>query len=123
MQQSGEWVPIERAGVEGWHTGMTLATVPSDKTHIIVEHDAPPRRSSPRWYTESRRFLLENGLEPLNDLARSGKDASLHRLLFWDENIYQDHVCRQTHQCILFKGTNSPVLAVHEQADGQNGCA
>jgi len=50
----------------------------------------------------------------MNSMARSGKDASPHHLLFWDKNLYQP----QRIGCVSFMGTNSPMVLTKTRAEG-----
>lgn len=103
-----EWLRVENVKIPEWSNEMTIDTI-EEKTNGqtlvlgLYYKDGKMQTSGKRlWYTESRDFLMKNGIQPLNEIAQSGKDACLHDKLFWDENLYQ----RQG----SFMGTVSPVL-------------
>lgn len=114
---SGEWVPIEDTGIDGWHADMTLDTLPQTTRVLVCSEGESHRTDRQLWYTESRGFLLARGVEPLNALAHSGDDACMHHQLFWDERLYQPQTCRGVH----FMGSNSPVLVTCERVGSSDG--
>lgn len=106
-----EWIQIEDAKIPEWSNDMTIDTIEEKtggQTFVLIPYFKGEGKNigGQLWYSESRDFLLKNGIQPLNEIAQSGKDSCLYDKLFWDENLYKQ-------QAILgrrFMGTVSPVL-------------
>lgn len=96
-----KWIAVSDAGVSEWN-GLSELSFKNIKesmenTFILHSHDywkdgnyQPSYKKL--WYSESRDFLLSCGIQPLNDVARSGEDAcpheSLHGSELWCKSKY-----------------------------------
>lgn len=111
--EKNTWIPVTSAEIPGWTTEMTINTIEkitNGQTKVLQVYGnngscgLSDRNSRNLWYSESRDFLIKNGVIPVNEIAESGKDACMYDKLFWDENLYQIQNG--------FYGSISPVLLV-----------
>jgi hypothetical protein len=111
MSLKSQWRRIDKTNVKEWKNriDLTLKNIEEEtkeRTRIIPDN---------LWCLESRKYLIDCGLLPLNDLAKNAQDACSHEMLFWDESRYQQQVYQTKNTRRTFKGTNSPILMLKTQ--------
>ena len=120
-----DWIKIENADIKGITKPISLENIERNNLGVFLSQydkivndkilDIPgsninctQRYHKQLWYTESRQYLLDNGIFCCE--SQLPNDVCNYHELFWNDNIFTNEKLKDEKLNIKFLGTVAPIL-------------